>query len=268
MLRVLPSTDSVPNTLAIALVATLLVGCVTTSSIVGKTATGDSIVQIHLPLSNAFLIASKPAVLIDSGSEPDLVDLDATFAEYGVRRADLGLVVITHAHADHASLADILQRTTHAQIMLGSGDVVQAHNGRNDELKPYNFTAAFLKLCLPMDFPGFSPDVVVSDVVDLKPWGLDGQAIQMPGHTAGSVVVVLPNHAAFVGDEILGGTLGGAFFPRDPGEHYFQADPDKNRENIKKLVDMGIETFYLGHGGPVKRADVIAAFHLDVRTKG
>ena len=40
--------------------------------------------------------------------------------------ADLGLVVITHAHADHASLADILQRTTHAQIMLGSGDVVQA----------------------------------------------------------------------------------------------------------------------------------------------
>jgi hydroxyacylglutathione hydrolase len=240
-----------------------LVGCVATSSVVGKTSKGQDIVQIHLSLSNAYLIKSHPPVLIDSGSETDLLDLDDELAKYGVKRTELGLVIITHAHADHASLARVLQSTTDAKIMLGAGDVAQAHSGHNDELKPYNFTAGFLKLVLPMEFEPFNPDVVVTDAVDLKSWGVEGQAMQMPGHTEGSVVVVLPNHAAFVGDEILGGTMGGAFFPHDPGEHYFHADSAKNHENIKKLVDMGIETFYLGHGGPVKRADVIAAFHLD-----
>ncbi len=255
-------SPSVRAALSIALFGCGAAGCVTTSSIVGTTGEGASIVQIHLPLSNAFLIASKPPVLIDSGSEPDLVDLDDALAKYGVARSDLSLVVITHAHADHASLASVLQRTTHAAIMLGAGDVAQAAEGHNDELKPYNLTATFLKGVLPMEFPPFKPDVVVDGPVDLKPWGLNGTAVEMPGHTPGSIVVLLPNHVAFVGDEILGGSLGGAFAPSEPGEHYFHADRAANTENIQKLVDMGVDTFYLGHGGPVKRSDVVAAFHL------
>ena len=82
----------------------------------------------------------------------------------------------------------------------------------------------------------------------------------MPGHTRGSLVVVLSNKTAFVGDMMLGGSLAGMFFPSSPGEHYYQADPEQNRRNIHTLLAQGIETFYLGHGGPVSREDVIAAF--------
>lgn len=237
-------------------------GCVSRTNVVGTTPAGDRIVEISLSLSNAYLVARKPAVLIDTGSDTDLVDLDSALSEYGVARSDIGLVVVTHAHADHASLAAILQQTTNASIMLGAGDVDQAARGHNDELHPQNATASFLKLGLSMEFTPFEPDIVVSDPVDLKPWGLDGTAMEMPGHTAGSIVVLLSNHSAFVGDDILGGELGGAFHPHDPGEHYFQADPKKNRENVEKLVRLGVETFYLGHGGPVSRKDVVRAFHI------
>jgi glyoxylase-like metal-dependent hydrolase (beta-lactamase superfamily II) len=96
--------------------------------------------------------------------------------------------------------------------------------------------------------------------VDLRPWGVDGQVIPMPGHTPGSVVVLLANHAAFVGDQMLGGSLGGALFPSRPGEHYYQADPARNRGNVTTLLGLGVDTFYLGHGGPVAAADVAAAF--------
>lgn len=98
--------------------------------------------------------------------------------------------------------------------------------------------------------------------VNLAPWGIDGEVIAMPGHTAGSLVVRLSNQAAFVGDMILGGSLGGALSPHSPGEHYFHADQPQNRRNIAELVKQGVETFYLGHGGPVTRADVIKAFDL------
>ncbi len=61
---------------------------------------------------------------------------------------------------------------------------------------------------------------------------------------------------------IAGGALGGMFFPRSPGEHLYQGDPAQNRKNIQTLLDLGVTKFYLGHGGPVVRADVIKAFSL------
>ena len=70
----------------------------------------------------------------------------------------------------------------------------------------------------------------------------------------------MSDHSAFVGDMMLGGSFGGQLAPSSPGEHYYQADRAQNRRNIQTLLGMGIEKFYLGHGGPVARADVIAAF--------
>ncbi len=137
-----------------------------------------------------------------------------------------------------------------------------AKAGHNDELHPMYFTASLLKLFLSESYPAFTPDIVVHQRVGLARWGIDGEAIAMPGHTAGSIVVLMSDHSAFVGDMILGGSWGGAFDPESPGEHYFHADPEQNRKNIAELVRRGVEKFYLGHGGPVRRADVIEAFGL------
>ena len=82
----------------------------------------------------------------------------------------------------------------------------------------------------------------------------------MPGHTPGSLVVVLDDGRAFVGDRMLGGALGGAVWPDRPGEHYFHADRAANLLNIRTLLALPVWTYFLGHGGPVLRADVEAAF--------
>jgi glyoxylase-like metal-dependent hydrolase (beta-lactamase superfamily II) len=235
-----------------------LIGCAA-PTLVGKTPDQKPIVLIPLRMSNAYLLGSATPVLVDAGTVGDMEDLRHDLSELGLRPAAIRLVVITHAHHDHAGLASELQALG-AQVMLGEGDLVQARHGEDDDLKPTGTTGSLLKPLLPKLFPPFDPDIVVRAPVSLKDWGVDGTVLPMPGHTRGSLVVLLANHSAFVGDELLGGYLAGMLFPHVPGEHYFQADPAANRRNIAALLAMGVETFYLGHGGPVSAGDVARVF--------
>jgi glyoxylase-like metal-dependent hydrolase (beta-lactamase superfamily II) len=241
------------------LVAWCVMGCAT-SHVVGLTAEGAKIDEITLKQSNVYVIECAQPILIDTGTAADMDDLRTALADLGLRAQQFGLVIVTHAHHDHAGLANELQKAYGVKVMLGAGDADQAARGEDDPLKPQNLTGTFLKPWLVKDFPAFAPDVLVSSAIDLKPYGVTGTVLPMPGHTPGSIVVLLSNHGAFVGDEILGGYFGGAFFPHHPGEHYYQADADQNRRNIGTLLGRGVSTFYLGHGGPVAREDVASAF--------
>ena len=238
-----------------------LEGC-TPTAVVGTAPGGAPIVRVPLRLSNVHIIATTRPVLVDAGTIGDMADLSNALQDRKIYPRDLGLVVLTHGHADHAGLAYDLRKISGATLLMGAGDLPLANAGENDVLKPTGFTGSALKPFITSVYPSFVPDVAVKQGadVDLRPWGVDGKAIAMPGHTAGSIVVILSDDSAFVGDMMAGGVFGGAFSPSSPGEHYYQADPQQNRRNIKTLLDRGVKKFYLGHGGPVLRDDVIAAF--------
>lgn len=244
----------------VVLVLLFVSGC--SSNLVGTTAEGAAIVRVPLRLSNAYLIESKPPVLIDTGTLGDMEDLSRALHENGVRVNELGLVIVTHGHADHAGLARELRDDSGAKIVLGAGDIPLARAGHNDELMPTGFEGKMLKPLIPDIYPSFTPDIALDRPLSLESFGISGTVMPMPGHTAGSLVVLLSNHAAFVGDMMAGGIFGGMFMAKSPNGHLFQADRERNKRNIAELVNMGVQTFYVGHGGPLSRADVIAAFGL------
>lgn len=224
------------------------------------------VVQIRLSMSNVFLLKAPKPVLVDAGGKSDMPTLEPALAAQGVKVEDIGAVIVTHGHSDHAALAAEIRRRSGALLFLGAGDVKMARQGHNDELKPTNFMAQLLKhFAIDPQYEGFAPDVQVSGERDLKPLGIAGQVVQMPGHTPGSLVVLLEDGRALVGDMMLGGWMGGAMFAHRAGEHYFQADAAQNRANIAELLrrPQRIETFYLGHGGPVSRTAVLSGFKLD-----
>jgi glyoxylase-like metal-dependent hydrolase (beta-lactamase superfamily II) len=214
-------------------------------------------------MSNVHAIRGERVVLVDAGSKGDMPALESAMASHGIRWSDVAAVVITHGHSDHAALASEIRRRSGARLILGRGDAQMASSGHNDELKPTNFTATLLKrFFIDPSYEPFAADILVDTSLDLEQFGVAGVVRQAPGHTPGSLVVELADGRAFVGDMMLGGIMGGRFFADHAGEHYFQADPARNRRNIAELLRRPITTFYLGHGGPVERSSVTEAFDL------
>lgn len=218
---------------------------------------------IKLSMSNVHVLKGRHPILIDAGGKQDMPELQKGLAAHDMKVEDFAAVIVTHGHSDHAALAGEIRSRSGAKVVLGKGDVEMARAGHNDDLKPTNFTAKILKaFSIDPNYPPLAPDIVVETEFDLSIYGYKGKVVEMPGHTSGSLVVILGDGRAFVGDVMLGGWMGGAVFPDRAGEHYFQADPDRNRSNIAALLNMPINTFYLGHGGPVSRASVLNAFGL------
>ena len=223
------------------------------------------VLTLKLSISNVHVLQEQGhrPLLIDAGGRGDLPLLEKKLAAHGLKIEDLAAVILTHGHSDHAGLAAEIRRRSGARILLGAGDVELAKAGRNDELKPTNLTAVILKrFFIDPVYEPFQADQVISRPFDLAEFGYPGQVLPMPGHTAGSQVILLEDGRAFVGDMMAGGWFGGGVFAHRAGEHYFQADCRRNRANIETLLQLPITTCYLGHGGPVSRAAVLKGFGL------
>lgn len=225
----------------------------------GAASGGTSMERVELRWSNVYLLRHGDAyALVDTGSPVDRDRLYTALVAAGVHPRDVRVVVLTHGHADHAGLARLYQLYG-AAIVLGAGDADAAAAGENRPLRPTSVFADALAPMFMFPFPPFAPDVAVDRELDLTAYGFpDVRVVAMPGHTPGSVVVLVGAHDALVGDMILGGWFGGAIRPHQAGEHYYQADRKANHANAGRLLAMGITRFYTGHGGPVGAASVRA----------
>jgi len=225
---------------------------------------GVAIGTIVLPLSNVHVVLGRYPMLVDTGAPGDIVELRHGLRQLGVRLEDVRCAVVTHGHSDHAGGARVLQRLG-IKIVAGTGDLWRELRGVHGHLTSTGgLFALFLKLLVPGHYQPFWPDVRVRDRYDLRPLcGVDGEVIAMPGHTAGSVVVLLAGgKVAMVGDLFRGGALAGYVHPSEPKEHFFQDDLALVHRQIHALLARGVEVFVLGHGGPSRRDDVIRVFGL------
>lgn len=217
------------------------------------------VIKIRLPWSNVHLILGDRPVLVDSGSRGDLARITAALQTHGVAPKDLALIVQTHGHADHAGCAASLRELSDAPVVIHRADAEMLRRGKNRRLTPTNLTGRLLIPFVDTPFPSLSPDIEIDGPLDLKPYGVAGQLLPLQGgHTAGSVALVLRNGAACVGDVLRGGHMGGALLPGRANIHYFAEDVGRNRAELRGLLEVGAQTFHVGHGGPVSAESVRA----------
>lgn len=171
------------------------------------------------------------------------------------------LIVITHAHVDHAGNAALLRELSGAPIAAHENDVTHFRRETPMTFCPTGcFGRLFLKTPL-MDEPyqSFVPDILHSnkDALDLSRYGIPGSVKHTPGHTAGSISVELTTKEALVGDLIASGILlGGLVRTGHPIRPPFEDDPRAVGVALQHLLDLGMERFYMGHGGPLGAREV------------
>ncbi|WP_251029191.1 MULTISPECIES: MBL fold metallo-hydrolase [unclassified Bacillus (in: firmicutes)] len=202
------------------------------------------------------LIGTEGCVLVDAGIPGSEQKIARALTKEKLTFKDINLIIITHAHVDHAGSAARLRDLTGAPILAHEGDA--KHYSREDEMT-YCATGRFARLFFKTGFilqsyEGFTPDLLVStkQAFDLGRFGLPGSATHTPGHTSGSISVELDSKEAMVGDLLASGILLGGIIRKNHAiRPPFEDDPHRVAEQLLRLISTGHRTFYLGHGGPL-----------------
>ncbi len=265
------SSNSVSTTLSYrprgvgALMALLTSACATVAQDIPPVAqNAPQVLTLKLGYSNVHVLRTVPPVLIDAGSPSDWPALQEQLAAHQIKPCDIRWVLVTHAHQDHAGLARQFQHKCGTQIALHQDDVaIAAAGGFDPDLKFTGLMSRVVWRLVDFNYPPFTPDLIwhmapggFVDLAGLGVAGLAGRAVSVPGHTPGSLAIVLSDGRAFIGDMLAGGYFGGALFAHQASEHYFHGDSARNYQGLRTLLDMGLHTFYIGHGGPLLRDSV------------
>jgi len=161
---------------------------------------------------NAFLLVnSQHCILIDAGLPDTEQKIEMTLKKIGRALTDIDLIILTHAHIDHAGNAAKLTALSNAKVIAHSGDLPYYRG----EKKMYFcdtgwFGTLFRKTgAIQQPYDVIEPDILLTenDSYCLKSYGVDGEVIPTPGHTEGSISVVIENEKAVVGDLISSGIL-------------------------------------------------------------
>lgn len=213
-------------------------------------------------LVNAHLILGpNGCILVDTGLPGSEAKIEKVLTKYRRSFRDITLIVITHAHVDHAGSAASVRELSGAPIVAHEQDAEYFRRDTPMTFCPTGwFGRLFLKTPLMFEpYRRFEPDIVLlnGDTLDLSRHGLSGTVTHTPGHTAGSVSVELSTKDAVVGDLIASGILlGGLVRTHHAKRPPFEDDPRAVGVALQRLLDSGIERFYMGHGGPLNAGEV------------
>ncbi len=194
------------------------------------------LIRIKGAISNCYLLLGQKPVLVDTGAPGDLKAILAAFKNYKVNPKDLALILLTHGHSNHAGCAAELKRRSGAQIAIQAADAPLVRAGRNGMIVVQDWLGRVLRPYLDEEFEAFEPDLVFQEGIALEPYGLRGRVLPTPGHTAGSISVVLANGEALIGDVLRGSLV----WPNKAREHYFCNDPVTNQRSIVRLAREGL----------------------------
>jgi hydroxyacylglutathione hydrolase len=215
--------------------------------------------SISLGMCRCYVIQDKGTIVIDAGSTKQINHFKKAIKELSINPKDIQLIIITHKHYDHISLAKDIKDFTDAEIAMHYQDKDGLEKSQPQSPPP---GVTVWGRILSKVLSGFmskttisttNVDVVIGDEgLSLDKYGISGRIIHTPGHTHGSVSVLLETGDAFVGDLMMNGLpmRFGAGLP------IFAEDLQKVKESCKLLLGQDAKTIYPGHGKPFS-ADAI-----------
>jgi hydroxyacylglutathione hydrolase len=204
---------------------------------------------------NAYLITGQKHVLVDPGPPGTAGELLQQLSRQRISLGDIGLIVLTHGHPDHFGSAVQLKEWTQAPLAVHELDAEYVHWGGAPTLTPVTRLGSLLKPFSKMKADPVEPDIILQDGDRLGRYAGRGRVILTPGHTAGSLSILLPDGTCIAGDLLMGGLR-----PSHPSYPRFAENLAEVRESLQRVVDAGARTLLVGHGGPFNVIDLPGTF--------
>lgn len=231
---------------------------------------------IHLiPVPTPYLVGAVNCYLID-GPAPVLVDcghgmpeaesaLRAALLDLGVAPADLGLILLTHHHFDHAGGLGWLRRATTAPLaghpwndlcLRPSPERIEARDHFFQELYRYGgypdidleeVRQHFKDDAGRVEYPSIDLALVAGMSIQLgeRTWDV----YETPGHAGTSLSLVREDGVAIVGDTLLSRVSSNAIVePPYPGQSGRIPTLLAYRASLKRLANLPITMVLPGHG--------------------
>ncbi|WP_374112635.1 MBL fold metallo-hydrolase [Rhizobium sp. K1/93] len=143
-------------------------------------------------------------MLVDAGIPGSEGKIGQVLGRHGLSFRDIKLIVVTHAHTDHAGSAARLRALSGAPILAHADDVDFYTRRRPMTYCPTGLVGKlFFRTPAPhQPYEGFEPDMLMTngETVNLLNFGVDGLVRHTAGHTAGSISVELGSQDVLVGD--------------------------------------------------------------------
>ncbi|MFL5643486.1 MAG: MBL fold metallo-hydrolase [Chloroflexota bacterium] len=176
--------------------------------------------RVELGFVSAYiLVRGGEAVVVDTGVAGSDDEIKAALADIGLAWSDVGHVILTHKHGDHAgSLVPVLTAATAATGYAGAEDLPA--------------------IVAPRPLTAVADGAMVAGL----------RIIATPGHTKGHISVLDEKNAILVAGDALG-TVGGTLAGSNP---QFTEDAAAAKATVIKLGDLHFETLLVGHGDPIE----------------
>ncbi len=207
-----------------------------------------NVYAISLTAVNAFVLKTNDGlILIDTGIPGSAGKILQAVRELGRQPADIRHILVTHCHGDHTGSLAALKKETGAPAFMHPLDAAMVRQGqsmRPAKPPPHLLFQIMVPLLMRGGNTNIEPAEIEHEIADGDELDFAGdlKVIHVPGHCAGQVAFLWPQH-------------GGVLFAGDVASHMLglswaiiYEDFEAGKRSLAKIAALDFEVACFGHG--------------------